>query len=116
MGGSWGEGKFSQARRNQLQPDCERTYLDESIVQSDGSKELDTVLLGSGGKGNGSLISGRLVGSEKSGDIESTSFSGRCGRGSGGRHHTVDQHVIVTNVLTSRVAPMVDESLESDLQ
>jgi len=102
MGGSWGEGKFSQARRHQLQPDCENlTYLDESIVQSDGSEELDTVLLGSGGKGDGSLISSRLVGSEKSGDIESTSFSGRCGRGGGGRHHTVGQHAIVTIVLTS---------------
>jgi hypothetical protein len=104
MGGSWGEGKFSQARRRQLRS-CGITYLDESIVQSDGSKELDTVLLGSGGEGDGSLISSRLVGNEKSGDIESTSLSGRCGRSSGGGHHTVGQHMVVASVLTNPIVP-----------
>ena len=67
-----------------------KTYLDESIVQTDGGKEGNTLLLGSGGEGDRGLVTGSLVGDEKGGDVKGTSLSRGGGRGSGGGHHVLD--------------------------
>jgi hypothetical protein len=64
------------------------TYLDEGVVESDVTKELNTFLLGGGSEGDRCLVSGSLVGDEKGGDVKGTSLAGRGSRSSGGGHHT----------------------------
>lgn len=66
---------------------CDPTHLDDGIDQVDRLEELDALLLGGGGEGNGGLVTGGLVGDEEGGNVKGTSLGGRSGGGSGGSHH-----------------------------